>query len=311
MVHSRQLTIPIWISFLASLLLWNQNGHTQPGAGAIDMDNASTVAFVNVNIVSMQNEEVLHEQTVIILGDRIQSIGPVDAQSIPPEAKVIDGSGRYLIPGLADMHVHVDVPFENGPLFLNAGITTALSLGTRASASTTKQAWQKVLDERERSRSPAFMGPSLYTVGPQIWGGESPEEVERIVHENEEGGFDFLKVHGDVSPEAFDRLNDTAKRLGIRVTGHGQRHRGMQPVYEHQQDLVHIEEFLYAAFNPRTPGLWTRGLWRAAYVGPLVTYNHVCMVAGCAMALVAKPGILHVLSSGLLSVRRWFRILRD
>ena len=106
---------------LLSLLIWNQNGHTQPSADAIDVDNASTVAFVNVTIVSMQNEEVLHKQTVIILGDRIQSIGPVDAQFIPPEAKVIDGSGQYLIPGLADMHVHVDVPFENGPLFLNAG----------------------------------------------------------------------------------------------------------------------------------------------------------------------------------------------
>ena len=123
-------------------------------------------------------------------------------------------------------------------------------------------------------------------------GGESHQKkLRRIVHENEEGGFDFLKVHGDVSPEAFDRLNDTAKRLGIRVTGHGQRHRGMQPVYEHHQDLAHIEEFLYAEFNPRTPGLWTAVYGGLLGLTLLSLYNHG-MVAGCAMAPIAKPRVL-------------------
>lgn len=306
MAHPKQLTIPIWIPFLAFFLLWTQNGHTQSSADSIEMDDASIVAFVNVAILSMQNEEVLYEQTVITLGDRIESIGPVNTQSIPSKAKVIDGSGQFLIPGLVDMHVHVDVPFENGPLFLNAGITTALSLGTRARASTTAQAWQKVLDERERSRSPDFIGPMLYTVGPQIKGGETPEEVERIVHENEKGDFDFVKVHGDVSSEAFDRLNNTAKKLGKRVTGHGQRHRGMQPVYEHQQDLVHIEEFLYAAFNPRTPELWV-----AIYGGLLMLIFFSLTIVVWWLGSLRRRSPNHespTLFSDSPRVRRWFRI---
>ena len=233
------------IPFLV-FLLGIQQGLAQTNADPAEGDDATVFAFVNVAVVSMQDDAVLQKQTVVIEGDRILSIGPVDAISVPLEATVIDGSGRYLIPGLADMHVHVEIPFADGPLYLNAGITTVLCLGISRT-----RTWREVLQERERTRRPAFMGPTLYTVGPQIWGGETPERAERIVRENAEWGFDLVKVHGDVSPETFDRLHNTAKRLGIRTTGHAQYHRGgMQPIYAHQQDLAHIDEYLDAEFNP-------------------------------------------------------------
>ena len=249
--------IRAWIPFLVFLLLGGQEVLAQTNVDSEEGDDAAFVAFVNVAVVSMQDEALLEEQTVVIRGERILSIGPADTLSVPPGAAVIDGSGRYLIPGLADMHVHIRAPFADGPLYLNAGITTVLSLGTGASASTVALAWQKILDERERSRTPDFMGPVFYTTGPWIKGGETPDEVERIVRENAEGGFDFVKIHGDVSSEAFDRLHDTAKQLGVRVTGHGQRRRGMQPVYAYHQDLVHVEEYLYASFNPCNTGFKT------------------------------------------------------
>ena len=232
------------VSALACVLLGNQAALAQARVGPTETADPTVVAFVNVAVVSMQEEALLPEQTVVIEGERILSIGPAGALSVPPGATVIDGSGRFLMPGLADMHVHVRVPFDDGPLYLAAGITTALSLGTGARASTVALAWQKVLQERERTRTTGFMGPTLYVAGPQIQGNASdtPDAVERIVRDNAEGGFDFVKVHGDVSPESFDRLHDTARRLGIRVTGHGQRHRGMQPIYAHRQDLAHVEE---------------------------------------------------------------------
>ncbi len=247
------------VSALACVLLGNQAALAQASVGPTETADPTVVAFVNVAVVSMQEEALLPEQTVVIEGERILSIGPAGALSVPPGATVIDGSGRFLMPGLADMHVHVRVPFDDGPLYLAAGITTALSLGTGARASTVALAWQKVLQERERTRTTGFMGPTLYVAGPQIQGNASdtPDADERIVRDNAESGFDVVKVHGDVSPESFDRLHDTARRLGIRVTGHGQRHRGMQPIYAHRQDLAHVEEYLYAAFNPRTPAMWT------------------------------------------------------
>jgi imidazolonepropionase-like amidohydrolase len=237
-----------WISSFVFLFCGIQKSLAQTSVDLAERHDTTIVAFVNVTVVSMQDESVLPGQTVVIKGERIRSIGPVESLSVPPEATVIDGSDRYLIPGLADMHVHVRVPFADGPLYLNAGITTVLSLGTRAMDDDAK------LQERERSRTPSFMGPTLYTVGSLFMGQETPDDAERIVREHVERGFDLIKVYRDMSPEAFARLHHTANRLGIRVTGHAQRKRGMQPMYTHKQDVAHIEEYLYAAFNPNTTG---------------------------------------------------------
>jgi imidazolonepropionase-like amidohydrolase len=235
---------------LVCLLLGVQNGLAQTDEDSTGADGTESVAFVNVAVVTMENEDLLLEQTVLVQGDRIRSIGAADVIPIPDGALVVDGSGRYLIPGLADMHVHVDVPFAEGLVFLDSGITTVLSLGTRSADV------DSILLERDRSRATSFMGPTLYTVGPIVLGSESPDEAERIVRENFERGFDMVKAYGAMSPETFDRLHETARQVGIGVTGHAQRKRGMQPVYDHGQDLAHIEEYLYAALNPTTVGFW-------------------------------------------------------
>lgn len=275
------------------------------GASAARADG-NVVAFVDVAVVSMKDDAVLQGQTVLIEGDRIALIGPAEAISVPPDATVIDGSGRYLIPGLSDMHVHVHAPFEDGPMYLNAGVTTVLSLGTRASGKTMADVWQKMIDARDLSYTPEFIGPTLYTVGPVINGGESPDEVERIVRKNAEHGFDFVKVHGDVSAEAFDRLHETARELGIRVTGHGQRHRGMEPVYAHQQDLVHAEEYLYAAFNPRTPGMWA-AVGGGLVVLVLLSLVNVCWWIGALWRRLRKQEASDR-SSAFAPLKRWVRI---
>jgi imidazolonepropionase-like amidohydrolase len=293
-----------WILFFGCLLCEIQEGMAQTSTTS----DTTVIAFVNVDVASMRDEHLLKAQTVIIHGDLIESIGPVDAQPIPKGARVIDGSGSYLIPGLADMHVHVQAPFDDGPLFLNAGITTVLSLGTRARASTVALAWQKVLDERLRSRTSVFIGPALYSVGPQIEGyaSDTPDEVEHIVRENVKSGFDFVKIHKDISPEAFDRLHDIANQLGIRVTGHGQRHRGMKPVYARHQDLAHVEEYLYAAFNPRTPGLWI-SFFGGSLVLLILSITNVSWWMGALWRRLRmqKPSSM---SPDFTPMRRWFRI---
>jgi imidazolonepropionase-like amidohydrolase len=227
----------------------------QEAVGVIDGDSVEDIAFLNVAVVSMLDEKVLENQTVLVQGERIRAIGPVTELPVPGGATVIDGSGRFLIPGLADMHVHVDIPFAEGPVYLDAGITTVLSLGTRSPDT------DATLRAREHSRTPQFVGPSLFSVGPLIFGGSSSDEAERIVRENVEQGFDLVKVYGDLAPEAFDRLHETARELGIKVTGHAQRRRGMGPAYAHHQDIAHIEEYLYAALNPVTPGFRMARTW--------------------------------------------------
>lgn len=89
-----------------------------------------TTAFVQVNVIPMDTETVLENQTVIVEGDRITAIGPADAVTVPAGAEVIDGNGAYLMPGLADMHTHL--AFDADPafmrLYLAQGVTTIRNL---------------------------------------------------------------------------------------------------------------------------------------------------------------------------------------
>ena len=85
-----------------------------------------TIAFVDVNVVPMDEEHVLSNQTVIVEAGRITHIGAVDQTEVPEDAQVIDGTDSYLMPGLADMHVHASK--EDFLLYIAAGVTTIRNL---------------------------------------------------------------------------------------------------------------------------------------------------------------------------------------
>ena len=116
----------------------------------------SVTAFVNVNVVPMDTEIVLPNQTVIVRKGRIVAVGPSAATPITPGANVIDGRGKYLMPGLADMHVHLEgrSGFGDAPLFLAYGITTVLNL---------RPASPEVLAWRREIREGRLLAPNLYS----------------------------------------------------------------------------------------------------------------------------------------------------
>jgi imidazolonepropionase-like amidohydrolase len=212
-----------------------------------------TVAFVGVNVVPMDRERFLTGQTVIVKEGRIAEIGPNDKTAVPKGALRIDGHGKYLLPGLADMHVHLqDVEQDNRALFnlfLANGVTTILNLyGT-----------PQHLELRERLRRGALLGPVLYTSGPYVSNAPHPppaaEEVERMVVEQKRAGYDFIKIHGDFSREAYHKLFEVALREKIRVIGHAPRNLGIEVLLEERQHAIaHAEEYLYAYFFKSAPG---------------------------------------------------------
>ena len=124
-------------------------------------DSPSIIAFVNVNVVPMDHEGIALQQTVLVRGATISEIGPTSAIVIPAGAVVIDGTGQYLTPGLADMHVHLDSlvqarpNFGDAPLFLAYGITTVLNLRGEPG----HLAW------RQRILNGELLAPNLYTSG--------------------------------------------------------------------------------------------------------------------------------------------------
>jgi imidazolonepropionase-like amidohydrolase len=184
------------------------------------VDKAPTaVAFVNVNVVPMDSERIVPGQTVIVRGDRISEVGPVDKIEIPREALRIDGVGKYLMPGLADMHAHLNY-YDMVNLFLANGVTTIRSMA----------GFDRQLTIREKIQKGDLIGPTVHIAGPVIESNppyvpgstivETADQAARIVAEHAKAGYEFIKIYDSLSLECFDAVIKTAAKYGTPVVGH-------------------------------------------------------------------------------------------
>ena len=177
----------------------------------------SVYAFVDVSVVPMDRERVVEHQTVIVLNGLIETIGPADQVRLPEGAVRIDGRGRYLLPGLAEMHAHIpsnSVEFAEEVLFLYAanGVTTIRGmLGSPLH-----------LELRERVAAGELLGPRIWTSSPSVNGNSvrTPEQADSAARGSKRAGYDFIKIHPGLSRAAFDRLDATADAVGITFSGH-------------------------------------------------------------------------------------------
>ena len=178
---------------------------------------ADTTVFVNVNVIPMTSEEVLTQQTVIVAAGVIATIGDVDAVPVPEEAIVVDGTDRYLMPGLAEMHAHVpgakSAELERYfALFVANGVTTVRGMLGQPSH----------LRLRDELLSGKVFGPRLITSGPSLNGRSVSGAADgaRQVREQHAAGYDFLKIHPGLSAGEFGAIADVANEVGIPFAGH-------------------------------------------------------------------------------------------
>lgn len=212
------------------------------------------IAFINVNVVPFDRERVLQGQTVIVRDGRIAEIGPAEKTKVPAAALQIDGRGKYLMPGLADMHVHLfpgtgqqdDLASQQMQLFLANGVTTIRNMIGK----------QEHLLLRERVAKGELLGPSIYTAGPPLLGNNvpTPEAAERVVTEQKNAGYDLLKVHEGLTPETYAAIAATAKRLGIPFAGHATATVGLKRALDAQQSSIeHLDGYLQALVADDSP----------------------------------------------------------
>lgn len=170
----------------------------------------------NANIIPMTEERVLINYDLLLENGAIKGI---ERNIIRPGAETIDCTGKYVMPGLFDMHVHLDAPSMPGILFAN-GVTGVRNMWGYPHL----LKWKKDLEKGE------MIGPRIYTTGPltdglNTWEGcnvvTTPGEAERAVRNVVEEGYDYFKSYPDIKKEVFIRLMETANRLGIKVVGHG------------------------------------------------------------------------------------------
>jgi len=178
---------------------------------------ADSTAFVNVNVLPMTEETVLRGRTVVVTDGRIAAIGDVETTIVPDDAQVVDGTDRFLMPGLAEMHGHVTGTGSQETerlfgLFLANGVTTVRGMLGRPSH----------LELRERLASGRTLGPRLVTSGPSLNGDsvDSPDHGERLVRDQHAAGYDFLKIHPGLTRAEFLAIAATARELGMPFAGH-------------------------------------------------------------------------------------------
>jgi imidazolonepropionase-like amidohydrolase len=232
-----------------------------PGAAA-QVPPQGTFAFVDVSVIPMTREGlVLRGQTVVVRNGLITAVGPSAGTPVPDGATRIEGAGRYLIPGLAEMHGHVvwnapqgyptwpeDVAF----LYVAAGATTVRGM----------QGHPLLLEQRERIVKGEWVGPRLFLSGPPLSGNNVPDAAtaERLVREQKAAGYDLLKVHEGLTRDAYDALTRTARAVGIPWGGHVSVHVGVPGALAAGQATIdHLDDYVDAAQRDGSPALAMTG----------------------------------------------------
>jgi imidazolonepropionase-like amidohydrolase len=211
----------------------------------------SAIVFRNVSLVPMDSERVLRDQTVVVRNGTIVAIGDAKTAALPADAVVIEGAGKYLLPGLADMHVHTDP--GDFALFLANGITTVREMN--GSANHLK--WRAQLAAGE------LLGPRLFVASTMIAGEKqryrhvlvtSPDQAAKVVQEFAEQKYDFIKVYDGLSRAVYDQIVQTARAEKIPVVGHIPSAVGLERVLESgQKSIEHTEQIEYATASVESP----------------------------------------------------------
>ncbi|MFC2164304.1 amidohydrolase family protein [Acidobacteriota bacterium] len=194
------------------------------------------IVFKNVNLVPMTNNKVLKNQDIIIKGNVISDFGPTNKLKIPENATIIDGSGAYLMPGLADMHVHLSNYWKTSQfnLYVAQGVTTARDMNGEP----------EMLNWREEIDSGKRIGPNLYISAPTIRGNE--KEPWKYVSSCKKLGYDFIKIYSFISPEDYKLTIDEIKKNQLYSAGHIPFMLGIDGVIQNKMnEIAHVEEFFY------------------------------------------------------------------
>ena len=224
---------------------------------------AQTVAFLNVNVIPMDRARVLSNQTVIVRDGLIVELGDAKKVKVPKEARAVDGAGKYLIPGLTDMHVHLlsDEHFPDAlavdelKIMLANGVTTIrLMIGT-----------PEHLTLRAQSARQEIIAPTLYVASPQLSGRSfgdifngyvvtNEEQAREAVRRAKRDGYDYVKLTFFITRPVYDAVIDEALKQNIRVIGHVDRQVGLSRALEAKQQIEHLDGY-FEAMIPESAGL--------------------------------------------------------
>ena len=204
------------------------------------------VAFTNVNVLPMDRDTVLRDQTVLVREGKIAEVGSASSVRVPAGAVRVEGKGKYLIPAIAEMHAHI--PGGNAPAEL---VERTLFLYAANGLSTIRGMLgdPRHLEYRGRVAKGELFSPRIYTSGPSFNAktATTPEVAAKMVADQKTAGYDLLKIHPGVSRAAFDALAAKADELKIPFAGHVPLDVGLQRALEAKyRSIDHLDGYIEA-----------------------------------------------------------------
>jgi len=221
---------------------------------------SNVVAFVNVNVIPMDRERVLPRQTVVVRNGVIAEIGDSRRIRIPAGTQRIDGTGKFLIPGLMDMHVHLFTDDEFPDALAEDELKIMIAYGVTTIRLMTGTPEQLVL--RKKSGNGEIIAPTIYAASPQFTGRKSTNayvvttetEAQEAVIKSKQDGYDYIKVTTYLKPEVYEAIIAEARKQNIQVVGHADsRSIGLQRALRARQQIEHLDSYLEALLPETAP----------------------------------------------------------
>ncbi len=196
---------------------------TLPAPPSLLLAQTPDLAFTHVTLINPGASHPQHDMTILIHGDTIVSVGRSSAAKLPSSAKVIDATGKYVIPGLWDLHTHFRDAPRDLKMYVANGVLGIRNMGGPAN---------EVFPLRDAIAAGQQLGPKIVASGPIVDGPDSwsnpkftvsvstAEEARSMVRSLKQQGADFIKVYDGLSREAYFAIADECKKLDLPFAGH-------------------------------------------------------------------------------------------
>ncbi|WP_234571475.1 amidohydrolase family protein [Rhodohalobacter sp. 614A] len=204
---------------------------------------AQSLVIKNVQVLTMENDQVRQNQTIMIKDGWIEWVGPDSEAEYPDDATIVEGY-FYVMPGLAEMHAHIPSPDQGEQAMLN---TLVLYLSQGMTTIRGMLGDPVHLELRARAEESDFLSPRILTSGPSFNGNSatSPEISRQMVRDQVDAGYNLLKFHPGITLENFSAITDEANSLGIEFSGHISEGIGLERSLEAGQGTIdHFDKYL-------------------------------------------------------------------
>jgi len=209
---------------------------------SVGFAQTDTISFDNVNVIPMYENTLLHNQRVVVANGKILRVEDMSNTSKYSSAKRIDGTGKYLIPGLHEMHYH----WRNKQGGIQRDLKLLISNGVTTVRNMAEYDWQDHVAIRDSIGKGQLMAPNYYTSGPYLQSGDlkTSADVERVIKQHHKKGYDFIKIADNLPKDIYLEVLQKAAQYKIPVMGHAQREMDLEFSLR-MKSIEHIEEFVY------------------------------------------------------------------